>query len=121
MKTVKITTDNTISIVEVNFDDFRSIQEAVGGHFETVHTQTMFNYFKQPMLMIVDEEGHLKGLPHNVLGNYFYDTIRHGCPIAGDFILAVPVGKLLLGLEDAEAMKKQLLKDFRFLEEKVNE
>ena len=31
MKTLKITTDNKISIVDVDFKDFRSIQQAVGG------------------------------------------------------------------------------------------
>lgn len=36
MKTLKITTDNKISIVDVDFKDFRSIQQAVGGYFETV-------------------------------------------------------------------------------------
>lgn len=38
MKTLKITTDNKISIVDVDFKDFRSIQQAVGGYFETVKT-----------------------------------------------------------------------------------
>ena len=36
MKTLKITTDNKISIVDVDFKDFRSIQQAVCGYFETV-------------------------------------------------------------------------------------
>lgn len=39
MKTLKITTDNKISIVDVDFKDFRSIQQAVGGYFETVKTK----------------------------------------------------------------------------------
>ena len=58
MKTVKVTTDNKISIIDVDFDDFRSIQRAIGGHFETVHTQLMEDYFKDPsLIMLVDEEG----------------------------------------------------------------
>lgn len=36
MKTIKITTDNVVSIIDVNFNDFRSIQNAIGGYFETV-------------------------------------------------------------------------------------
>lgn len=31
MKTIKITTDNVVSIIDVNFNDFRSIQNAIGG------------------------------------------------------------------------------------------
>lgn len=121
MKTIKITTDNVISIIDVNFNDFRSIQDAIGGYFETVKTQKMWDYFKCPMMFLADEEGHLKKLPLNQLGSYFYDTERHGWPIVGDIILAVPDGEYILGLEDAEAMKIQLLNDFEFLEGESDE
>ena len=90
MKTIKITTDNVVSIIDVNFNDFRSIQNAIGGYFETVKTQKMWDYFKCPMMFLADEEGHLKKLPLNQLGSYFYDTERHGWPIVGDIILAEP-------------------------------
>ena len=30
MKTVKVTPDNIISAIDVNFDDFRDLQKAVG-------------------------------------------------------------------------------------------
>lgn len=117
MKTVKVTTDDRISIVDVDFDDFRSIQKAIGGHFETVRTQRMRDYFGTEIMMIVDEEGHLKQLPFNRLGSWFYGEDEHGCPIAGDFILAVPVYDSLTGLEDAEAVKKRMMRDFKFLKE----
>lgn len=115
MKTIKVTTDNTVSVIDVDFNDFRSIQKAIGGYFETVKTQKMYDYFKQPMMFLADEEGHLKRLPLNQLGSYFYDTERHGWPIAGDIILAVPDGEYILGLDDADEMKERLLKDFTFL------
>lgn len=121
MKTIKITTDNVVSIIDVNFNDFRSIQNAIGGYFETVKTQKMWDYFKCPMMFLVDEEGDIKQLPLNQLGSYFYDTERHGWPIVGDIILAVPDGEYILGLEDAETMKIQLLNDFEFLEEESDE
>lgn len=57
MKTLKITTDNKISIIDVDFKEFRSIQQAVGGYFETVKTRKMWDYFKAPVIMLVDEEG----------------------------------------------------------------
>lgn len=117
MKTIKISTNNEVSVIDVDFNDFRSIKNAIGGYFETVKTQKMWDYFKRPMMFLADEEGHLKQLPLNQLGSYFYDTERHGWPIAGDIILAVPDGEYILGLEDVETMKEQLLKDFDFLEE----
>lgn len=35
-KTIKITSSNEISVVDVDFDDYRAIQKVVGGMFETV-------------------------------------------------------------------------------------
>ena len=121
MKTIKISTNNEVSVIDVDFNDFRSIKNAIGGYFETVKTQKMWDYFKRPMMFLADEERHLKKLPLNQLGSYFYDTERHGWPIVGDIILAVPDGEYILGLEDAEAMKIQLLNDFEFLEGESDE
>lgn len=59
-KTIKITSSNEISVVDVDFDDYRAIQKVVGGMFETVKTQRMFDYFGKPVIMLVDEEGILK-------------------------------------------------------------
>ena len=81
MKTVKVTPDNIISVIDVNFDDFRDLQKAVGGHFETVSTKTLYETFKMPMIMLVDEDGIMKQKEVNRLGSYFYDADRHGWPI----------------------------------------
>lgn len=121
MKTVKITTDNVVSVIDVDFNNFRSIQRAIGGDFETVKTRKMWEYFKQPIMFIGEEEAHCKGLPFNRLGSWFYDTERHGWPIAGDIILAVPDGENILGLDSAETIKERLLKDFDYLEEQYHE
>lgn len=60
MKTLKITTDNKLSIIDVNLDDYRALQQEIGGYIETVHTQIMYDYFKAPVLMLVDEEGLIR-------------------------------------------------------------
>ena len=117
MKTIKISTNNEVSVIDVDFNDFRSIKNAIGGYFETVKTQKMWDYFKRAMMFLADEEGHLKKLPLNQLGIYFYDTERHGWPIAGDIILAVPFGEYIIGIDDVEVLKLKLLKDFKFLKE----
>ena len=87
MKTVKVTPDNIISVIDVNFDDFRDLQKAVGGHFEIVSTKTLYETFKMPMIMLVDEDGIMKQKEVNRLGSYFYDADRHGWPILGDIVL----------------------------------
>lgn len=113
MKTVKVTTDNKVSIIDVDFDDFRSIQKAIGGHFETVHTQLMADYFKDPsVIMLVDEEGRIKELPINPVGCTLYRGI-----IAGDLIFARIAGEDIVAPENAEALKDRLLHTFIGLQE----
>lgn len=82
MKTLKITTDNKISIIDLDFDH-KSLREEVGGYVELVRTQKLLDYFKTKVVMIVDEEGLVKNLPMNPMGCYFYDTDKHGNPIVG--------------------------------------
>ena len=113
MKTVKVTTDNKISIIDVDFDDFRSIQQAIGGHFETVHTQLMADYFKDPsLIMLVDEEGRIKKLPVNPVGCTLYRGI-----IAGDLIFARIAGEDIVAPDDAEDLNDRLLHTFIGLQE----
>lgn len=124
MKTLKITTDNKISIIDLDFD-CESLKEEIGGYFETVKTQKLWDYFKAKVVMIVDEEGLIKELPANLLGCYFYDTDKHGFPIVGDVILGLMIGPEIIGLgeRDAEQWMEKMLKDFPKLEEEkmVNE
>lgn len=120
MKTIKVTTNNEISLVDVNFDDFKDIQRVIGGHFEPVHTKRMLNYFGPGIILIVDEEGSLKGLPDNPLGCYFYGTSFHGEPIAGDFILAKVVGEDLTAPDGAEEMMKSMIRTFNLREVKTD-
>lgn len=113
MKTVKVTTDNKISIIDVDFDDFRSIQQAIGGRFETVRTQLMADCFKDPsVIMLVDEEGLIKGLPLNPVGSALYRGT-----IAGDLVFAKTQGEDIIAPNDPEALKDRLLHTFIGLKE----
>ena len=61
MKTLKITTDDKISVIEVDVNNIKDLQNAIGGGLvESVKTQKLWDYFKAPVLMLVDEEGLLK-------------------------------------------------------------
>lgn len=121
MKTVKVTTDNIVSVIDIDFDNYREIQKAIGGHFETVHTSQMKKYFSDPStIMMVDEEGLLKSLPMNFFGSLMYGLLEHGCPIVGDLILAKIVGEDITAPDDAELIKDKILRDFPVMEEDKN-
>lgn len=118
MKTIKITTDNKLSVIDVDFDDYRDIQKAVGcEHFETVKTQRLFDFFGGPVLFCVDEEGLLKDLALNWVGSFFYGTESHGHPIVGDIVFGIPIYDTIEAPKDVEGMKHKLLEMFEFLEE----
>lgn len=117
MKTVKVTPDNIISIIDVDFDDFHDLQKAVGGHFETVSTKTLYETFKMPMIMLVDEDGRSKQKEVNRLGSYFYDADKHGWPILDDAVFAIVVGEDIEAPDDAEALKIFLKMNFSYLKE----
>ena len=118
MKTLKITTDNKISIIDVNLDSYKSLQQEIGGDIETVHTQIMYDYFKAPVLMLVDEEGLIKNLPANWVASYFYGCQNHGHVIAGDAIFAISLGENMTGFgdRDSEQWLNKMLNDFPVLE-----
>ena len=118
MKTVKVTTDNIVSVIDIDFDNYREIQKAIGGHFETVHTSQMKKYFSDSsIIMLVDEEGLLKSLPMNFLGSLMYGLLDHGHPIVGDLILAKIVGEDITAPDDAELIKDKILRDFPVMKE----
>ena len=121
MKTIKVTTDNKVSYVDVNFDDYKDIQRAVGGHFESVHTTRIASFFGPGVILIVDEEGLIKGLPINQLGCFFYGTMFHGHPIVGDLILAKAVGENWTAPDDVEELMDRLLKTFNLEEVRISE
>lgn len=128
MKTVKISTNNTVSLADIDFDDFRSIQRAVGGHFETVRADALPIYFNAPsLIMLVDEEGRIKGLPINLFASAMYAwpfpaTAHATTNIAGDAILAKVVGEDIVAPDDPEGLKRKILEDFgRYLKEGEDE
>lgn len=118
-KVIKITADREISIIDVDMSNYKEIQAQFGGLFEQVKTPKMFDYFRMPVVMLVDEEGLLKGLPVNLVGCYFYDSLKHGNPIVGDILLCLQVGCDFEGFDQEQALevKEQIYEDFEVLRE----
>ena len=108
MKTIKITAHNKISIIDVDFGDYKAMQKAVGGYVETVATEQMYDFFKRPVIMLVDEEGHMKELELNVIGTVVYGMV-----------LAQPAGMYgedMEGISEPEETLEMLVERFKFLE-----
>lgn len=86
MKAVTVTTDNVISIVNIESNGsplYEQIREAVGGYYENVYPKRLPEGF----VMVVNEEGRLQDLPINEIGSYLYGSDVHGEPIVGNIII----------------------------------
>ena len=115
MKTIKIAADNKISIIDVDFGDYKAMQKAVGGYVETVSTERMYDFFKRPVIMLVDKEGRMKELELNIIGTVFNGMV----PIVGDIVLAQPAGEYgedMEGIGEPEETMQMLMQRFSFLE-----
>ena len=82
-KTLKITTDSRIQLVDVDFSRMEDITKELGGDGERVCTQKLQDYFGPGAMMIVDEEGLLKRLPMNPVGSFFMGLPCTGIPLQG--------------------------------------
>lgn len=116
-KTVKVTTDNKIEIVDVDFGSYSTIYEAVGDRFKILNTMTSRNYFRtlgwdDRTIILTDEFGELKKLPYN----HFASLMGPGM-ILGDVVLAKKIANDILGVNDPEGLRDKLLEDFKFLRE----
>ena len=116
-KTVKITTDNHISVVEVPWNVEAQVEMIGADCTETVKTQRMYDLLKDYVVMIVDESGLIKNRPDNLVASYLYGTDIHGCTIAGDVLFGIQRGPEILHPDDAEAMKNFLMQKFPGLSE----
>lgn len=116
-KTVKITTDNHLSIVEVPWNVGAQGKTIGADCTETVKTRRMYDLFKDYVVMIVDESGLVKDRPDNPVASYLYGADIHGCTIAGDVLFGIQRGPDILPPDDAEAMKKFLKRKFPGLSE----
>lgn len=118
VKTVKITTDNKISVEELPNWSLGSWGKAIGADCtETVKTQIMYDLFREPVVMSVDESGLVKNREVNAVGSFLYGIQNHGTPIVGDIIFGLQNGPDILPLADAELVKFFLKDHFPLLEE----
>lgn len=115
MRVIKITTDNKISIIDIDLSNFREILSAIGGGceiFESVSTHWLNYYFMQPVRMLVDDEGLMVNLDMNAVASWFYGYEEHGNPIVGNAVIVGISGPELVELEQVELYYVQLLSDF---------
>lgn len=111
VKTVRITTKNEISVIELPSWDQKA--KAIGADCtETVKTLRMYEIFGDVVTMIVDDTGLMDNRPMNPVASYLYGADKHGRIIAGDVLFAVQRGPDILPPDDAEQMMQFLIERF---------
>lgn len=120
-KTVKVTTDNVISLVDIPWNLTAQEKEIGARCTESVKTQIMYEMFGEMVVMIVDESGLVNGRPVNLTGSYLYGTQYHGTPIVGDIIFGVRRGPDIFPPDNPEEMLRLLMRKFTVLQEERGE
>ena len=86
MKGIVISTANTIQTTEIPENGhplYDLVRGAVGGYIENVYPMRL----DRNLIMVVNEEGLLMGLPINPVASYLYGMDIHGQPIVGNVII----------------------------------
>lgn len=86
----KITTDNTLELIECDGNKgYTWWMEQMHGYVEHVRPKRLYSDLgaDDSVSMLVDEDGHAKGLELNLIGSILYGTDTHGSPILGDILI----------------------------------
>ena len=117
VKTVKITTNNQISVMELPSWSLKDRAQAIGADcIEIVRTQRMYDFFEDMVVMIVDDSGLKENRTVNLVASFFYGVDQHGGVIAGDILLGVQRGSDVLPPDYAEELLQLLLLRFPMLQ-----
>lgn len=116
-KTVKITTDNKISMVDIPWTSTAKERAICADCVETVKTQVMYNLFHDTVVMIVDESGIINGRALNLAGSLLYGTQYHGAPIVGDILFGLQRGPEILPPKNPEEIMRLLMEKIPELQE----
>jgi len=121
MKTVKITADDRISIIDIPWT-LGGFYGAIGDSdcFETVNIPAYLSSNGRPLRLLADESGRLKDKPVNRAASLLYGAAVHGQPIAGNVIFAEVDGEDLVPPAEPERLVKTLIAHFDFLTEETN-
>lgn len=94
MYAIKVSTDGWFSFLDVDFDNFDSIFDAVGSYFDIVRTSIY--YEGKRVVFLCDGDGYAKELADNEFASYFY----LGPTIRGDVVFCLEDGSDLKGFSN---------------------
>ena len=95
MRVIRITTDNEVSIchnADGNYtrDELAALIGDGCEYAEIVMPRRLYNDLHIPKIdavMMVDEDGRIKGKPMNIIGSWLYETDKHDIPIVGNILI----------------------------------
>lgn len=121
VKTVKITTENRVSVVELPSWSLKNREKELHADcIETVKTERMYELFGDMVVMLVDESGFVQNKPLNPCASWLYGADQHGSFIAGDVLLGIQGGPDVLPADHPEELLKFLTLKFPMLQEIVD-
>lgn len=98
MRVIKASTDEKLSIVDVDFNNLDMVYEQIGG-FEIVRTAELRSFFHAPVVMVVDDNGWAKLKEINPIASAFYG----GPGIVGDVLFVLEEYDEFVDFDDVDA------------------
>lgn len=109
VRTVRVTTDNKVSILELQNWSYWEQEKAIGADcIEHVRTKRIFDFLGDDVVMIVDESGLIKNRPDNLIASFLYGADMHHSPIAGDVIFGIRKREDVYPPDNPELIEKVL-------------
>ena len=80
VKTIKITTGCRVSVTELPDWDLKERAKELDAEFiEIVRTKRMYDLFRNPVVMMVDDSGLIRNKPVNPFASFLCRVWRHHC------------------------------------------
>lgn len=98
MRVIKASTDEKLSIVDVDFNNLDTVYNLIGG-FEIVRTAELRSFFHAPVVMVVDDNGWAKLKEINPIASAFYG----GPGIVGDVLFVLEEYAEFVDFDDVDA------------------
>ena len=115
VRTIKITTGCRVSVTELPDWDLKERAKELDAEFiEIVRTKRMYELFRNPVVMMVDDSGLIRNKPVNPFASFLY--AEYGGIIAGDVLLGIQQGPDILPPDDPEGMLRFLTERFPALQ-----
>lgn len=93
---ILVTVEGDISVIDIDNGELENIYKAIGNNCDIFESVTVDGYIEDAPIMLIDEEGKIKGLPVNYVATQLWHRFRK----VNDFLVGNVVITTFDGIDD---------------------